>query len=114
MTEMGYYGYELDTFGKYLKYVNNPLFTFTIPENIEISFNDELSHDIQQYIENDAENYIFIYGEYDTWSATAITSTGDGNSKIFIKEGGSHRTRINNMPEKQKEEIYATLEDFLH
>jgi hypothetical protein len=114
MTEMGYYGYELDTFGKYLKYVDNPLFTFTIPENVEISFNDELSHDIQEYIEKDAENYIFIYGEYDTWSATAVTSTGDSNSKIFIKEGGSHRTRINNMPEEQKEEVYATLEDFLH
>jgi len=113
MTEMGYYGYELEAFEKYLKYVDNPLFTFTIPETIEISFNDELSRDIQQYIEEDAKNYIFIYGEYDTWSATAVTSTGDSNSKIFIKEGGSHRTRINNMPDEQKDEVYATLEAFL-
>ena len=114
MTEMGYYGYELDAFGKYLKHVDNPVFTFTIPEDIEISFNDELSHDIQQYMEEEAENYIFIYGEYDTWSATAVSSTGDSNSKIFIKEGGSHRTRINNMPDEQKKEVYATLEAFLH
>ena len=113
MTEMGYYGYDLDAFGKYLQHVDNPIFTFTLPENVDIPFNGKLSFDIQQYMK-EAENYIFIYGEYDTWSATAVTSTGDTNSKIFIKEGGSHRTRINNMPEEQKKEVYSTLNSFLH
>ena len=110
LTEMGYYGYDLDEFGKYLKHVDNPIFTFTIPEDVEISFNDELSHELQQYLSEDGDNFIYIYGEYDTWSATAVTSTGNTNSKIFIKEGGSHRTRINNMPEEQKEEVYQTLD----
>jgi len=114
MTEMGYYGYDLDAFGKYLQHVDNPIFTFTIPENMDLTFNVELSVDLQHYISEEAENYIFIYGEYDTWSATAVTSTGDTNSKIFIKEGGSHRTRINNMPEEQKKEVYSTLNSFLH
>lgn len=113
MTEMGYYGYDLDTFGKYLKHVDNPIFTFTIPDSVTISFNDELSVKIQQYITEEAENYIFIYGEYDTWSATAVTSTGNTNSKIFVKEEGSHRTRINNMPEAQRQEVYCTLQQFL-
>ena len=114
LTEMGYYGYDLDIFEKYLKHVDNPIFTFTIPESVDLSFNDKLSVDLQQYINEEAENYIFIYGEYDTWSATAVSSIGDSNSKIFYKEGGSHRTRINNMPEEQKEEVYSTLESFLH
>jgi hypothetical protein len=113
MTEMGYYGYDLEAFGKYLKHVDNPIFTFTIPEDVDISFNDELSPEIQQYLSENGDNYIFIYGEYDTWSATAVTSTGNSNSKIFFKEGGSHRTRINNMPEAQKKEVYRTLESFL-
>jgi hypothetical protein len=114
MTEMGYYGYDLEIFEKYLKHVDNPIFTFTIPEDLDIPFNDELSFDIQQYLRDNGENYIFIYGEYDTWSATAVSSTGSTNSKIFIKEGGSHRTRINNMPEEQKKEVFRTLESFLH
>jgi hypothetical protein len=113
MTEMGYYGYDLVPFEKYLKHVDNPTFTFTIPDNIAYSFNEKLSRDIQEYINQEAENYIFIYGENDTWSATAVNTTGVTNSKIYVKEGGSHRTRINNMPEKQKEEVYATLESFL-
>lgn len=114
LTEMGYYGYDLDAFGKYLQHVDNPIFTFTIPESVDLSFNDELSVELQQYLSEEAENYIFIYGEYDTWSATAVTSIGDNNSKIFFKEGGSHRTRINNMPEEQKTEVYTILEAFLH
>ena len=114
LTEMGYYGYDLEVFEKYLKHVDNPIFTFTIPESVDLSFNEELSVDLQHYLNEEAENYIFIYGEYDTWSATAVTSIGDSNSKIFFKEGGSHRTRISNMPEEQKEEVYSTLGSFLH
>lgn len=114
LTEMGYYGYDLNSFEKLLKHVDNPIFTFTIPESVELSFNDQLSHELQQYLEKEADNYIYIYGEYDTWSATAVASTGFTNSKIFIKEGGSHRTRISNMPEEQKKEIYSTLNAFLH
>lgn len=114
LTEMGYYGYDLDAFGKYLKHVDNPIFTFTIPQEVDLKFNQELSVDLQLYLQEEAKNYIFIYGEYDTWSATAVTSIGDSNSKIFFKEGGSHRTRIMNLPPEQKEEFYATLESFLH
>jgi hypothetical protein len=113
LTEMGYYGYDLDEFGKYLQHVDNPIFTFTIPENVELEFNDALSREIKQYLSEEAENYIFIYGEYDTWSATAVTSIGDKNSKIIFKEGGSHRTRIRNLPEEQMEEVYSALESFL-
>jgi hypothetical protein len=114
LTEMGYYGYDLDAFGKYLQHVDNPIFTFTLPESMDTPFNNELSIRLQQYMNEEAENFIFIYGEYDTWSATAVTLVGDTNSKIFFKEGGSHRTRISNMPEEQKEEVYSTLGSFLH
>ena len=114
LTEMGYYGYDLDIFEKYLKHVDNPIFTFTIPESVDLSFNEGLSVDLQLYLNEEAENFIFIYGEYDTWSATAVTSIGDTNSKIFFKEGGSHRTRISNMPEEQKEEVFSTLGSLLH
>ncbi len=113
LTEMGYYGYDLDEFGSLLQHVDNPIFTFMIPENVEIPFNAMLSQEIQQYLSEEANNFIYIYGEYDTWSATAVTCTGSTNSKIFIKEKGCHRTRINNLPEDQKQEVYQTLNLFL-
>jgi hypothetical protein len=113
LTEMGYYGYDLDKFREYLRHVDNPLFTFTVPSAAELPFDTELSPDVGRYLASEGDNFVFIYGEYDTWSATAVTTTGDSNSRIFIKEHGSHRTRINNMPETQKEEIYRTIEEYL-
>ena len=109
LTEMGYYGYKLEEFERYLRHVDNPIFTFTIPEEVEMPFDPELSREVEEYLTEEASNFIYIYGEYDTWSATAVSHTGITNSKIFVKEGGSHRTRINNMPEEQKQDVYQTL-----
>lgn len=114
LTEMGYYGYDLQEFEKYIQHVDIPVFTFTLPANLDITFDPTFSIDVASYLSQDAERFIYIYGEYDTWSATAVSTTGDTESKIFYKEGGSHRTRINNMPAEQKEEVYRTLELYLH
>jgi hypothetical protein len=113
LTEMGYYGYDLKEFERYIRHVTNPVFTFTLPEEIETAFDSTLSVKLEKYLSNEAERFIYIYGEYDTWSASAVTSTGDTESKIFYKEGGSHRTRINNMPAGQKKEVYDTLNQYL-
>lgn len=114
LTEMGYYGYDLNEFGDYIKHVDNPTFTFTLPENVETEFDNELWRDLESYLCNEAEYFIFIYGEQDTWSATGVFElSADAKSKVFVKEGGSHRTRINNLPEEEKEEVYTTIRVYL-
>ena len=114
LTEMGYYGYELDEFDRFIRHVDNPVFTFTLPEGLEYSFDGELSRRLQDYLEREAENFIFIYGEKDTWSATAVElDAGKENVKVFVKEGGTHRTRINNLPEAQRQEVYDLISGYL-
>lgn len=113
LTEMGYYGYDLEKFDRYLKHVDNPRFTFTLPAELEVTFRPGLSEELEVYLASRGDDFIYIYGEYDTWSATAVTSTGQTNSRIYIKEKGSHRTRINNMPPPVKEEIYETIASYL-
>jgi len=110
---MGYYRYDLDEFRKYLRHVDNPVFSFTLSEGEELPFNSRLPKKVEQYLSVDTERFIYIYGGYYTWSATAVASTGNTDSKIFNKERSSHRTRISNMPKKQKEEIYRTLKSYL-
>jgi hypothetical protein len=113
LTQMGYYGYDLTEFEKYIQHVDNPVFTFTLPEDLELSFDSIFSIDLEKYLSMEAERFIYIYGEYDSWSATAVRGTGEAEAKIFYKEGGSHRTRINNMPADQKKEVYETLDLYL-
>jgi len=56
---------------------------------------------------------IFIYGETDPWSSTAVDLTYNTNSIKIVKPGGSHTTRINNLPEEQKMLVIETLKDWL-
>lgn len=112
-TEMGYYGYELEAFRPYIKHLDQARFEFALPADAEVTFNDSIQLALDAYIRNEAENFIFIYGEYDTWSATAVELNGNTNSRIFFKEKGSHRTRIRNMPQEQQDEIFGVLTGFL-
>lgn len=112
-TEMGYYGYDLERFAPYLKHVTDRGFQFALPQDRDILFDSTLSERIKKYIRNEADNFIFIYGEWDTWSATAVELSGNTNSRIFFKENGSHRTRIRNMSDEKKDEILTLLNEFL-
>jgi len=113
LTETGYYGFELEDFGNLIRHVDNPTFSFTLPDDLDISYSEEISEKVYHYLKEEAENFIFIYGEYDTWSATCVNISGNPYSRVFVKKEGCHRTRINNMPEDQRLEIYNTLARFL-
>ncbi|MDA3821477.1 MAG: S28 family serine protease, partial [Bacteroidales bacterium] len=112
-TEMGYYGYDLDKFKPWLNYATERGFEYTLPKNVDISFDKTISEGLNEYIKNEADNFIFIYGEYDTWSATAVELNQNENSVVFYKKKGSHRTRVRNMPEEQQEEVKAALDMYL-
>ena len=56
---------------------------------------------------------IFIYGEIDAWSATAVELTGETNSIKMVKKGGNHRTRIKSFNETDRDIIIETLEAWL-
>lgn len=113
LTEMGYYGYDISEFKKELQYVTESGFEFTIPEEVSLTFDPRVSIDLNEYITNEAEDYIFIYGEWDTWSATAVELSGSTNSRVFYSKNGSHRTRIRHMSFDQQDEIYSLLDSFL-
>jgi hypothetical protein len=111
---MGYYGYDLQEFKGYIRHVTSPTFTFALPPGVEAEFDNQLWKDLNHYMLNEAEHFIFIYGQNDTWSATGVYDLSvDVNSRVFVKEEGSHRTRINNMPEEQREEVYKTIRIYM-
>jgi len=113
LTEIGYYGYDFTEFDGLLQSVTNSTFTFAAPQNVELVYNYDLMQEVEQYIRHSACSFIFIYGETDTWSATATELTGSTNSIKIVKPGGSHRTRIRNLPDEQQETIISKLEHWL-
>ncbi|MDX2413813.1 MAG: hypothetical protein QNK33_01360, partial [Bacteroidales bacterium] len=115
LTEIGYYGYNFKKFGDLLKYVEDsdlPDFAFSAPQSVELQYDYELMKEVDKYV-RDADNFLYIYGMQDTWSATAVQLSGKSNSLKILKKGGDHITRINNLPQDQKELVLNTLDEWL-
>lgn len=114
-TEQGYYGYKTQKFTDLISpYADNYLSSdFFAPNDVELKFNNELMVNINKFIQSDGNNMLYIYGENDTWSATAVDIGKNTNAIKMVKKDGSHKTRINSFEGEQKEKIYSTLEKWL-
>ena len=103
-TEIGYYGYETEDFSDLLIDIEDDVASsiFFAPENVNLDFNKALMFDVNQFIRSHGNNMLYIYGENDTWSATAVDIGDKTNAVKMVKEGGSHRTRISSFVGEEK------------
>ena len=116
MTEIGYYGYNFDRFAGLLKHARNseqPEFQFSAPQGPDYVYDYGFGRKVAEYIREDAENFIFLYGEFDPWSATAADPGDNDKCLKVVKEGGSHRIRIMNLSDDRREEVLDRLEEWL-
>jgi PS-10 peptidase S37 len=115
--EMGYYGYETEKFKKLLKALpteNNPHATF-LPNKLNVEFDITLLNDINSWIEENGNQFIYIYGAMDTWSASAIQPSEKVDALWYFMQGKHHgNARINNMSEAEKSELKSTIERWLN
>lgn len=116
-TEMGYYGYQTDKFKGLLKALpddKNPYAAFT-PDKIKTSFDPKLLNDVNRWLASDkANNFIYIYGGIDTWTASAVPKNPKTNSKwFFLKDKHHGDARIVNMTVNEKSLLIKTLEEWL-
>ena len=115
-TEMGYYGFEIDDFRKYIKVLpkeKNPYAAF-VPNKMKVEFDGTLLKKVNKWIENDGNKFIYIYGSIDTWSACAVKPSKKVDSKWFFLDGKHHsNARIKNMNEEEKQVLISTLENWL-
>lgn len=113
--ELGYYGYDTKPFRKYLsiKTAKNYLPHIFLPASLKIEYNKATAKQVKKFIKTTSSNILFIYGEYDPWSASGFEITSKSNLLKIVKPGGSHSTRINNLPPGQKKQVKEKLEEWL-
>lgn len=114
--ELGYYGYDTKPFKKYLKIksAKNYLNKIFISEEADIKYKRKTAHEVKKFIASTSAEIIFIYGAWDPWSASAFEVPEKPNFLKIMKPGGSHSTRINNLPKKQKKAVKKQLEAWLN
>ncbi len=114
LTEIGFYTYDTKPFGDLIKIVKNPNFNFTMPENVDTTYNHQSMRDVNDFLQTLGNDIIYIYGEYDPWSASSVQLIkGQTNALKMIKKGGSHKTRINSFDDENKQKIYSKIEEIL-
>ncbi len=111
-TQLGYYGYDIAPFKQYVSFTKNPLATF-MPEGTSYDvFSDELIQKVKVWLDQKANNILYVYGETDTWSASMVVPSSQVNSKAFILPGKDHgEARVKNMSTQMRTEFFKTLEE---
>lgn len=74
--ELGYYGYDIRPFKKYLtiKTSKDYLKRLMLPEELgDMKFDKTLSRKIIHFLKNNDPKMIFIYGQNDPWTAAGVT-----------------------------------------
>ncbi len=113
LTQTGFYNYDTQPFEGLLTKVIEPDFTMALPEGVKVSFDPKPMQDVKNWLDEHGNNIIYIYGEIDPWSASAVQQSGKTNALKMVKKGGDHRTRIKSFPDDKKEKIFTTLEEWL-
>ncbi|WP_452222275.1 S28 family serine protease [Lacinutrix salivirga] len=116
LTEQGIYGYETAPFKEYLNTEEIYKFDWAFPEGVSKNYNLKPMQDIKSFLDTSAEDMLFIYGEYDSWSATAVELPENASEREvykFVNPKGSHTTRIKSFNPETKQRIYLIIDSWL-
>lgn len=116
LTEQGIYGYKTTPFEKYLHTDKTYTFDWAFPEGITKEYDLKPMQSIKSFLDSTAEKMLFIYGEDDIWSATAVELAENADKREmykYIKPNGDHKTRIESFDTEEKKEIYSIIDSWL-
>ncbi|MCK8479354.1 S28 family serine protease [Psychroserpens algicola] len=117
LTQQGIYGYETAPFKTYLNTEDIYKFDWAFPEGISKTYDLKPMQDIKWFLDTTAEDMLFIYGEYDAWSATAVElndTSKDREIYKYVKPKGDHTTRIKSFSEDTQQSIYSIIDGWLN
>jgi hypothetical protein len=70
--------------------------------------------DIESWAARDAKNIVFVYGEFDPWSAGAYPKGKIANNvHQFIVKGGNHGSKFTALDSKQRSQAEVILSKWL-
>ena len=113
--ELGYYAYDSKPLKKYLKIktAENYFAKLYLPADLKIKYERETALQVKKFIETTDKDIIFIYGQFDPWSASAFQVPQKPNMLKIVNPGGSHSSRVGNLPPDQKKQVINKLEKWL-
>ncbi len=115
-SQMGYYGFETDRFGDLIKTLpRNPNASFAPKELGKIKINNKTPKAAEKWLEKNGNQFIYINGANDTWSATRVIPTTKVDALYFNMANRSHGdARMKNLSKSDKDAIVKKIEKWLN
>lgn len=114
-TELGYYNYPVAHIKHLLQFVKEPDFSFYVPaEAKNAEFNKDVMPAVLNFLQNNGNNIIYLYGEFDIYTSCAVELTGKTNAIKLIANGFGHQFNIGDFRENEKAIVYNALEKWLN
>ena len=110
-TELGFYGYVEDPLDDLLTQEDYPLCIFA-PNWSPADFDPRPMQELDQWLRNEADRVMSIYGGIDPWSAPAIAVGGNDQVQLW-KRDGNHFTYIRSLSEADQAVARAALARWL-
>jgi hypothetical protein len=113
--ELGYYGYDIKPFEGLLKIKSTKgyLTKLFLTEESRFKFDSKLYKKLSKFVATTDSKMIFIYGEFDPWSAVKVNEPKSNNVVVVIDPKGSHRSRISTLPEETRKMVLSLIERWL-
>lgn len=113
--ELGYYGYDIKPFKGLLKIRKSKgyLDRIFVPRDAQYKFDRSLYKKLTKFVAKTDKRIMFIYGEFDPWSAVMVNEPNSENVVVLVEPKGSHRARISTLPANLKEVAVSTLDRWL-
>lgn len=113
MTELGYYGYDTQPVQDLLQTVHHPTNMRFAPQGVDLSYDPGYIKKVRDYVENQGDSILYIYGELDPWAACAPNPENQVDALKMILKGGSHSTRIKHFSPLDQQLIFDKLKAWL-
>jgi hypothetical protein len=115
LMQLGYYAYDAKPFRKVMetKDTKGYIARLFLDKDQVFPYNPEMSKEVDRYLKTSATKVMLIYGAIDPWSASAATGGKNPGVVKIVQPGGSHRSRINNMPEPLKQQAIDTIKEWM-
>jgi hypothetical protein len=87
---------------------------YYIPKGVAVpAWDAEAMVDVQNWVKSEGKTILFIYGEFDPWSAGRFEIGSSGDNHLYIAPGGNHGSKITTLKEADRTEALSTLQRWL-
>ena len=83
------------------------------PQDVELLFQPQAMQDVDAWLRESGDRFLYIYGGRDPWSAPGVVPAEGRDARVEVLADGNHFTFIRSFPEERQQSMLETLRGWL-